>query len=78
MTTTNGYGAAGLYFAGSLGNSDDFSVRHLPVVGTCGNGVCEPLFQEDCINCPFGNNGDCVAPCGCGDGVCAGDSEALG
>lgn len=67
-------GSVGLYFAGGNGYSDDLSVRRLPTAGQCGDGVCNPANDEDCINC----QADCPAPCGCGDLVCAGDAEALG
>ena len=67
-------GGVGLYFAGASGFSDDLTVRLLPVGGFCGDGTCQEDKNEDCINCPS----DCAAPCGCGDGVCAGDDEALG
>merc|ERR1712000_756548 len=67
-------GTAGLYFAGGQGFSDDFSVRRLSSLGTCGDGTCSAADAENCINCAE----DCPAPCGCGDGVCAGDHEAKG
>jgi hypothetical protein len=66
-------GFVGLFLSNGSGFSDDFTVRRLPVVGACGDGVCDARADEDCINCAT----DCVAPCGCGDGVCWGDDEVV-
>lgn len=66
-------GFVGLLLSDGSGVSDDFTVRRLPAVGACGDGVCDARADEDCINCAV----DCVAPCGCGDGVCWGDDEVV-
>jgi hypothetical protein len=66
-------GFVGIVFSDGSGLSDDFTVRRFPVAGKCGDGVCDPQADEDCITCAH----DCVAPCGCGDKVCWGDEEVV-